>query len=253
MRKNSDQKNNKKINIEFVSANPTGPMHVGHCRSAIFGDVLSNLLKFNGNRVTKEYYINDSGNQIKNFTKSVYLRLKEIKKKEKFISDQNLYSGKYIIDIAEKILKKYPNISLVENNKNLDKIKKLSLKISMDLIKSDLKNLGIVHDKFVSESNIIKGKGMNKVIKKLQTKKLIVQGYLEPPKGEEIKNSRKVKRLIFKSSLFGDDTDRALQKNDGEWTYFANDVAYHSNKVSRKYDTLINILGAGSYRLYKTN
>ena len=243
-KKFGSKKNNKKINIEFVSANPTGPMHVGHCRSAIFGDVLSNLLKFNGNRVTKEYYINDSGNQIKNFTKSVYLRLKEIKKKEKFISDQNLYSGKYIIDIAEKILKKYPNISLVENNKNLDKIKKLSLKISMDLIKSDLKNLGIVHDKFVSESNIIKGKGMNKVIKKLQTKKLIVQGYLEPPKGEEIKNWRKVKRLIFKSSLFGDDTDRALQKNDGEWTYFANDVAYHSNKVSRKYDTLINILGA---------
>ena len=243
-KKFGSKRNNKKINIEFVSANPTGPMHVGHCRSAIFGDVLSNLLKFNGNKVTKEYYINDSGNQIKNFTKSVYLRLKEIKKKERFIPNQNLYSGEYIIDIAKKILIKYPNINLIENNKNLEKIKKLSLQISMGLIKSDLKNLGIAHDKFVSERNIIKSKELSKVIKKLQTKKLIVQGYLEPPKGEETKNWKKVKRLIFKSSLFGDDTDRALQKNDGEWTYFANDVAYHSNKVSRKYDTLINILGA---------
>ena len=120
----------------------------------------------------------------------------------------------------------------------------------MNLIKSDLIKLGITHDNFISKQYYKRQRNEQGNKKSFKPKKLIVQGYLEPPKGEEIKNWRKVKRLIFKSSLFGDDTDRALQKNDGEWTYFANDVAYHSNKVSRKYDTLINILGADHTELY---
>tara|TARA_S200000501_G_scaffold54059_2_gene44203 strand:- start:2894 stop:4618 length:1725 start_codon:yes stop_codon:yes gene_type:complete len=234
----------KKYNIEFVSANPTGPLHIGHCRGAIFGDVLSNLLKFNGNKVTKEFYINDYGKQIEDFSKSIYFRLKEIKFNTKFPDDETLYPGNYIIDISKKILKNQPNMNL----ENFDKIKtiimKQGLKYSMELIKTDLKNLGISHDNFFSETTLVKNKSVEKVVKVLRKKNLIEEGYLEPPKGEDNKNWKKVKRLIFKSSLFGDDANRALTKNDNTWTYFANDLAYHSNKVSRKYDYLINILGA---------
>ena len=238
------KKNNAKFNIEFVSANPTGPLHVGHCRGAILGDVLSNLLKFNGNKVTKEYYINDYGNQINIFAKSVFYRLREIKMKEAFPKNMELYPGEYIKDIASKILKTNSNINVL----NFDKIKKklisLSLKQSMILIKTDLKNLGVKHDNFFSESTLVSRKLVSKTIDKLKKNKLVNYGFLNPPKGEEAKNWTKTKKLIFKSTLFGDDTDRALTKNDNSWTYFANDLAYHADKVSRKYDKLINVLGA---------
>ena len=238
------KKTNKTYNIEFVSANPTGPMHVGHCRGAVFGDVLSNLLKFNGNKVTKEYYINDYGNQIRNFVESVYLRIREIKFNEKFILKESLYPGNYIKDIAKDILKNNKNIN-VENLENcFEELKTLSLLGSMTLIKDDLKKLGIEHDNFFSETELIKTDLVNKTVKQLQTKNFVEEGYLNPPKGEITKNWKKIKRLIFKSSEFGDDTDRALQKDDGSWTYFANDVAYHYDKINRKYDNLINILGA---------
>ena len=235
---------NAKYNIEFVSANPTGPMHVGHCRGAIFGDVLSNLLIFNGNEVTKEYYINDYGNQIINFTKSVYLRLREIKFKEKFINEVNLYPGEYIIDIAKNILIEEPNINLEDFNKIFLKLKKIALNHSMNLIKNDLKALGIKHNNFVSETSLIEKNLVEKSISYLKEKNFVENGYLEPPKGELNKNWKKTKRLIFKSTIFGDDTDRALEKDDGTWTYFANDIAYHDDKISRNYNYLINILGA---------
>jgi len=233
-----------KYNIEFVSANPTGPMHIGHSRGAIYGDVLANLLKFNGNTVTKEYYINDYGNQIVNFTQSVFLRLREIKFDEKFINKENLYPGEYVVDIAKKILKDVPEIDLAEFEKIYPTLSEISLKYSMILIKNDLESLGISHDNFVSEKALVKKKLVAKSIKYLQDKKFVEEGYLNPPKGVDKKNWKKTKRLIFKSTLFGDDTDRALQKNDGTWTYFANDIAYHADKVSRDYDYLINILGA---------
>jgi len=238
------KKSNKIYNVEFVSANPTGPMHVGHCRGAVFGDVLSNLLLFNGNKVIKEYYINDYGNQIRNFVESVYLRIREIKHKEKFILRENLYPGEYIKEIANNIIKKNKNINVENLNNSFDELKKLSLQESMNLIKDDLKKLGIKHNNFFSETELIKKDLVNKTIKQLQKKNLVVEGYLDPPKGEKSKNWKKIKRLIFKSTEFGDDTNRALQKDDGSWTYFANDVAYHSDKISRKYDNLINILGA---------
>ena len=237
-------KTNETYNIEFVSANPTGPMHVGHCRGAVFGDVLANLLKFNGNEVTKEYYINDYGNQIKNFVESVFLRIREIKFKEKYPQNKNLYPGLYIKDIAAKILKENNKIDFKKLDINFDLIKKESLKISMDLIKQDLKKLGISHDNFFSETEIVNKDLVNIAVKKLKSKNYVKEGYLEPPKGETDENWKKIKRLIFKSTLFGDDTDRSLQKNDGSWTYFANDVAYHMDKVNRKYNHLVNILGA---------
>ena len=235
---------NNNYNVEFVSANPTGPMHVGHCRGAIYGDVLSNLLKFNGNKVTKEYYINDYGNQIFNFTKSVFLRIREIKYNEKFINQENLYPGNYIIEISRKIINSNINEKFIDFNESFKLLKKESLECSMELIKSDLKKLGIEHDKFFSETNLVENNLVDNAVKKLQEANYVQYGFLEPPKGEIDKTWKKTKRLIFKSTLFGDDTDRAMQKNDGSWTYFANDVAYHMDKVQRKYDNLINVLGA---------
>ncbi len=238
------KKSNKNYNVEFVSANPTGPMHVGHCRGAIFGDVLSNLLLFNGNKVTKEYYINDYGNQIKNFVKSVYLRIREIKYKEKFKIQENLYPGNYIKEIASSIIKNNPKIKVENFDDCFDDLKILSLEKSMNLIKNDLKKLGIKHDNFFSESDLVKKDLVNKTLNQLKINNFVEEGFLSPPKGESSKSWKQVKRLIFKSTLFGDDTDRSLQKDDGTWTYFANDVAYHSDKINRKFDILINILGA---------
>tara|TARA_B100000886_G_C20425876_1_gene493966 strand:- start:5046 stop:6770 length:1725 start_codon:yes stop_codon:yes gene_type:complete len=238
------KKSKKSYNIEFVSANPTGPMHVGHCRGAIFGDVLSNLLTFHGNKVVREYYINDYGNQIRNFVESVYLRIREIKFKEKFVVKENLYPGDYIKNIAGNIIKNNKNINLENFENCYEELKEFSLIASMALIKDDLKKLGIEHDNFISESVLVKKDLVNITVRELQNRNFVEEGYLDPPKGDIPKNWKKVKRLLFKSTKFGDDTDRALQKNDGTWTYFANDVAYHSDKISRKYDNLINILGA---------
>ena len=238
------KKTNHKYIVEFVSANPTGPMHVGHCRGAIFGDVLANLLKFNGNKVIKEYYINDYGNQINNFVESVYLRIREIKLKEKFILKENLYPGEYVQEIAKNIIKTNKNLKIEKFKNSYDEIKKLSLNESMELIKNDLKKLGIVHDNFFSETDLIIKDLVNTTIDTLKKKNLVIEGYLDPPKGELGQNWKKIKRLIFKSTQFGDDNNRALQKNDGTWTYFANDIAYHYNKIDRKFNNLINILGA---------
>jgi len=234
----------KKYNIEFVSANPTGPLHVGHCRGAILGDVISNLLKFNGNKIVKEYYVNDYGQQIKKFVYSVYYRIIEIKKQKPFPENESLYPGDYIIDIAKKIIKD----NSIKNFDNIDVIyKKLSsqsLKYSMQLIKNNLSLLGVEHNNFVYESNLINKNMVTKTVKKLQKSKHIYTGRLDEPKGEKVKNWKARNQLLFKSTLFGDDIDRPLQKEDGEWTYFAGDMAYHSHKVSRNFDVLINILGA---------
>ncbi len=238
------EKNNKKFNIEFVSANPTGPMHVGHCRGAIFGDVLANLLKFNGNKVTKEFYVNDYGKQVDDFVRSVFFRMREIKFREAFPNENDLYPGKYIIDIANKIINKKKKIDLKDFKKIYKLLKDESIKSSMNLVKSDLKQLGINHDYFFYETKLVNENLVNKTVNKLKKNNYVVEGYLDPPKGESDTDWKKIKRLIFKSTLFGDDLDRALQKNDGSWTYFANDMAYHSAKISKKYDQLINVLGA---------
>jgi len=234
----------KKYNIEFVSANPTGPLHVGHCRGAVLGDVLSNLLSFNGNKVTKEYYVNDYGEQIKSFVSSVYYRILEITENKTFPNDKNLYPGNYIIDIAKRVIKS----KAIKDFTNLEKIYKRlyseSLKHSMQLIKGNLNLLGVKHNNFVYESKLINNKTVSKVVKKLKKENYIYEGKLDIPKGEQTKNWKIRNQLLFKSTLFGDDTDRALQKADGAWTYFAGDMAYHSHKISRKFDVLIIILGA---------
>ena len=179
---------NKNYNIEFVSANPTGPMHVGHCRGAIYGDVLANLLKFNGNKVIKEYYVNDYGNQITNFAKSVFLRIKEIKYNEMFIVGEDLYPGEYIIEIAKKIITSNKNEEFKNFDASFKLLKKESLKYSMELIKSDLKKLGIEHDNFFSETDLVENNSVNKAINQLKKDNYVQEGYLEPPKGEIDKN-----------------------------------------------------------------
>ena len=243
-KKFGSRKSNFSYNIEFVSANPTGPLHIGHCRGAVFGDVISNLLIFNGNKVTREFYVNDFGNQINIFAESVFYRLRELKYSEKFPSNKNLYPGLYIINIAKSILKKKPKINLQKFEKIKNTLSKDAINFSMKLIKSDLKLLGINHDNFFYESDIVKKKLINKSLNRLKKNKIVIEGFLQPPKGEDNINWKKKKKLIFKSTSYGDDTDRSLQKDDGSWTYFANDLAYHSNKISRKFNFLINILGA---------
>ncbi len=234
----------QKYNIEFVSANPTGPLHVGHCRGAILGDALSNLLKFNGHLVTKEYYVNDYGNQIKIFVLSVYHRILEITEEKIFPFDKDLYPGDYIIDIAKKIVEE-KNIKDFKNfNKVYEKLAKESLKFSIKLIKNNLDNLGVEHDSFVYESELIKNEFVSKTIKKLQKDNYVYKGKLEPPKGELSKNWKTRDQLLFNSTKFGDDTDRALQKEDKTWTYFASDIAYHAHKINRNFDILVNILGS---------
>jgi len=234
----------KHILIEYVSANPTGPLHVGHCRGAVFGDILANLLSFVGNKVVKEYYINDYGNQINQFVKSVYFRILEIKDNSLFPDDQDLYPGDYVIDIAKNILKKnklfnFGNYDLIFND-----LKNLCIEEAMNLIKDDLKKLGIVHDNFVSENYIVNQKLVERALDILKKKNYVYEGILEKPKGNEVDDWEPRKQILFKSTKFGDDTDRALKKSDGSWTYFANDVAYHLNKIERKFDLLINVLGA---------
>ena len=231
--------------IEFVSANPTGPLHVGHCRGAILGDVMANLLLFNNNKVTKEYYINDYGNQIINFTKSVYYRIREISFNEPFpVDNEDLYPGDYLIDFAQNILNSNKNIDF----KNFDKISKeltsLAINEALKLIKSNLKSLGINHDNFVSEKKLVENQEVEKVVEFLQKNKFVYKGKIKAPAGEDDSNWVEREQLLFRSTDFGDDKDRALQKSDGAWTYFASDVAYHKNKLDRKFDRLINILGA---------
>ena len=231
--------------IEFVSANPTGPLHVGHCRGAILGDVIANILLFNNHKVTKEYYVNDYGNQIINFTKSVYFRIREIIFNEPFPTDnEDLYPGNYLIDFAQNIIKSNKNIDFKNFDKISEKLTNLSIQESLTLIKNNLNSLGIYHDNFMSEKKLVINKEVEKVVEYLKNRKFVYKGKIKAPAGEDINNWIEREQLLFKSTDFGDDKDRALQKSDGAWTYFASDVAYHKNKLDRKFDKLINILGA---------
>ena len=234
----------KKINIEYVSANPTGPLHVGHCRGAVYGDVLANLLSFIGNNVTKEYYINDYGNQIHMFAKSVYARLLEIKENIKFPLDQGLYPGDYLKDIAHNLIQKNAIKDLSDYDLIKDDIGTMAMREAMVMIKSDLLSLGIKHDLFVSEKELVGKDLVAKTIKILDEKDCIYEGILPKPKGNDNEEWEERNQLLFKSTKFGDDVDRALKKSDGTWTYFANDVAYHAYKLERKFDKYINVLGA---------
>ena len=235
----------KNINLEYISANPTGPLHAGHARGAVFGDALASLLIKVGFNVTKEYYINDAGNQIEKLIQSSLLRYEECLGKKINTIPEGLYPGEYLKDVGIALFNKYGNsLKSYDDNKTYELVKETSLTIIMDMIKKDLLKLGITMDVYTSEKMIISGELLNNVISILKKKKLIYEGILDPPKGVLSPDWETRKQLLFKSSDFGDDSDRALKKSDGSWTYFATDMAYHLDKIERTNGDLINVLGA---------
>lgn len=236
-------KKNKNINIEFVSANPTGPIHIAHIRGAVFGDVLSNLYNKMGYNVTREYYVNDAGSQINTLANSLYKRYLELfDKKIELLEDE--YPGEYLIEIAKEILQRDGD-KWLQNNKDdtLEYFKNYAVNTLITKIKTDLNLLNINFDQFTHESDIEKSRIIENLLKVLKEKKLIYDGTLPKPRGEDADWEPR-KQLLFKSSKLLDDQDRALKKANGEWTYFANDAAYHYNKFKRNYDKLINIWGS---------
>jgi arginyl-tRNA synthetase len=241
----SNYGNLEKVNIEYVSANPTGPMHIGHARGAVYGDSLANLLEYVGYNITREYYINDSGQQIVNLAKSVYIRYLEILNNKKEIFKDDLYPGEYLIPVAQNIINNYGDQFLnCDEIEWLDTFKKISISSMMDLIKDDLSSINIHHDVFTSEEFIKSNGFIEKVVKILNENNMIYEGVLEPPKGLKKEDWKSRAQLLFKSTAFGDDVDRPLKKSDNSWTYFAADAAYHYEKFLRNYSSIINIWGA---------
>ena len=233
----------KKFIFEFVSANPTGPLHIGHCRGAVYGDVLSNIMKKLGYKVFKEYYINDTGTQIDKLTNSVIYRYKELFNKQKEI-EKDLYPGEYLIDLAKDLKNKYGSKLLENNEKNNLNIRNFSLKWIINLIKNDLNLLGINFDSFYPESKLVKNNKISICIEALKKNKLIYKGIPDKPKSGDLDEWEAREQFLFKSSKFGDDVDRTIQKSNGDYTYFAKDIAYHFDKFKRGFTSMINVWGA---------
>lgn len=238
---------NLKTNIEYVSANPTGPMHVGHCRGAVFGDALANLLEFASYDVSREYYINDAGGQIEVLAQSVHLRYRESLGEEIGEIPSGLYPGEYLKPVAKALADKHGSSLLdMPDEKWNPIVRKAAISAMMDMIKEDLAALDIHHDTFFSEASMTAG-GNDKVaaaMDALREKGLIYEGRLEKPKGHDDEEWEDREQTLFRSTDFGDEADRALLKSDGSYTYFAGDVAYHYDKLSRGYRHLINVFGA---------
>ena len=241
----SDYGKSALVNIEYVSANPTGPMHIGHARGAVFGDSLANLLEYSGYNVTREYYINDAGQQIINLARSVYIRYIEILKDKEPIFGDDLYPGEYLIPVAKSIIDKFGDkfISLKELDW-IEVFKEYSINAMMLLIRNDLSLININHDNFVSEQSLKSNGLIDNVVELLSKKNSIYEGVLEAPKGQKNDDWESRPQLLFKSTLFGDDLDRPLKKADNTWTYFAADAAYHYDKYKRNYTSIINVWGA---------
>ena len=235
----------KSINVEYVSANPTGPLHVGHCRGAVYGDVLSTLLVATGHQVTKEYYVNDAGSQIDLLAKSAIIRYKELFNGPNKDYPEDFYPGEYLISVAKELKKQFgEKLISDDSNQYFDQVKEKTVSMMLEMIKNDLKNLNINQDIFVSELELVKKGKIDEAINELKEQDLIYHGTLEQPKGKVIEDWEPREQMLFKSSLYGDEVDRPLQKSNGEWTYFANDIAYHFDKYKRGSDHLIDILGA---------
>jgi arginyl-tRNA synthetase len=235
----------EKINVEYVSANPTGPMHVGHCRGAVFGDVLANLLAFSGYDVTREYYINDAGGQVEVLARSAFLRYREALGEDIGEIPQGLYPGEYLKAVGEALAKTHGRKLLEMNEDWVPIVKEKAMAMMMAEIRADLGLLGISHDVFFSEASLTKNKDeIAETIADLRTKGYIYEGTLPPPKGEKNDDWEDRTQTLFKATAFGDDIDRALQKADGSYTYLAGDIAYHRNKLNRNFEQLINVWGA---------
>ena len=233
------------VNVEYVSANPTGPMHMGHCRGAVVGDALANLLAFAGYAVTREYYINDAGSQVDTLARSAHLRYQQALGREIGEIPEGLYPGDYLVAVGEALAAEHGTAWLDQPEAAwLDLFKQAAAGQMMALIKADLALLGIHHDEFFSEAQMHASGAIERCLAHLTDQGLIYRGVLEPPKGETPEDWEPREQTLFRAAQFGDDTDRPLQKSSGEWTYFAADIAYHKDKLDRGFRTLINVWGA---------
>jgi arginyl-tRNA synthetase len=237
----------KVVNVEYVSANPTGPMHVGHCRGAVFGDALANLLAFTGFDVTREYYVNDAGSQVDALTRSAFLRYREALGEDIGEVPEGLYPGDYLKPVGELLVVQHGRelLSLPESEW-LPIVRGTTLRAMLAMIEGDLAELGIHHDVFFSERSLIDGSHdeVAETIADLKAKSLVYQGRLPPPKGKVEEDWEDREQLLFRSTEFGDDIDRPLVKPDGGYTYFASDMAYHRDKFRRGFETVIDVWGA---------
>ncbi len=235
---------NRKINVEYVSANPTGPLHVGHARGAVYGDALASLLEFAGFDVTREYYINDGGAQVDVLARSVFERYREACGLEPEIAD-GLYPGSYLMPLGEALAEQYGESLLEQPEESwLGEVRSFATDRMMDMIREDLAALGVNMDVFFSEKSLYGSGQIEAALMNLSDRGLIYEGVLDPPKGKIPDDWEPRQQTLFRSTDHGDDMDRPVRKFDGSWTYFASDIAYHYDKVSRGYDTLINVFGA---------
>lgn len=237
-----------KVNVEYVSANPTGPMHVGHGRGAVFGDALANLLAFAGREVTREYYINDAGAQVDVLARSAYLRYREALGETIGDIPEGLYPGEYLKNIGVALAEKYGR-GLLELSEAewLEDVRAVAIDAMMEMIQADLAALNIRHEVFFSERSLTRGADGDCVaaaIADLRRRGLVYEGRLPPPKGQPAEDWEDREQTLFKSTAFGDDVDRPLMKSDGSYTYFASDIAYHKTKIDRGYALLIDVWGA---------
>ena len=234
---------NEKVNVEYVSVNPTGPLHVGHCRGAVFGDALASLLRFTGFDVTKEYYMNDAGGQVNVLAESAYLRYREALGEDIGEIPAGLYPGDYLKPVGVALAKEFGK-SLLGRNDWLPVVRDKSIAMMMDMIRDDLITLDIKHEVFFSEKSLQVDGSVAATIAKLRASGDVYEGRLPPPKGEVNEDWEDREQTLFRSTAYGDDVDRALLKSDGSFTYFASDVAYSQNKIERGFKQLIYVLGA---------
>ncbi|HQS84569.1 MAG: arginine--tRNA ligase [Alphaproteobacteria bacterium 16-39-46] len=235
----------KTVNVEYVSVNPTGPMHAGHGRVAVVGDALATLLESVGFNVIREYYVNDAGGQLDTLARSVHIRYLEALGEKVPPIPEGLYPGDYLIPVGHALAEKYgPLYKNAPESEWLEIFRVFSVNAMMDLIRNDLSLLGIHHDVFTSENELVKDGVVERMIATLKKEHLVYTGTLEAPKGKTLEDWEPRPQLLFKSTLFGDDTDRPLQKSDGSWTYFAKDIACHYDKYSRTQGALYNVWGA---------
>ena len=233
-----------KVNVEYVSANPTGPLHVGHTRGAVFGDALASLLEAAGYEVTREYYINDGGAQVDVLARSAFERYREAHGLEPEIAE-GLYPGDYLVAVGEAMKAKWGDAFLDKGEQFwLAEVREFATEQMMEMIREDLKLLGIEMDVYSSEKALYGTGKIEAALEALEKKGLIYEGVLEPPKGKTPEDWEPREQTLFKSTEHGDDVDRPVKKSDGSWTYFAPDIAYHNEKVNRGFDELINVFGA---------
>jgi len=243
----SDSGAGEPVNVEYVSANPTGPMHIGHCRGAVFGDALANLLAFTGFKVTREYYVNDAGVQVNLLTRSAYLRYREALGENIGVIPEGLYPGEYLKPVGAALAAEYGRALATQSETAwMPVVREKAIAMMMDTIRADLAALNVKPDVFFSERSLLTGNkdSVAAAIEWLREHGYVYEGRLPPPRGAAAEDWEDREQTLFRSTAFGDDVDRALKKSDGSYTYFASDIAYHLSKLERGFRSLIDVWGA---------